>query len=252
MEGLNADRFVVSWPPLQSLLTSGAARPAVEVIMANRDIALALSGGGYRAALFHLGVLKELFELNLLDRIAVISSVSGGSIVAGAYACSLVRNQGFENFLSTTTRFLQRRALDWPALLWEVLPWQASARRIERAFDELFSNDGRSWLSGPPRGRVRKLHYLRRQLDIMGHHNNRITVALALQLHRTRATSTKGMAMLRIDEPVVERTEQAGTVAALTRVPTRLKWPPSNTAGKLTDHGANLLWARLSEYTDRS
>lgn len=43
---------------------------------------LCLSGGGYRAMLFHLGVLWRLNEMGLLSRVNRISSVSGGSITA--------------------------------------------------------------------------------------------------------------------------------------------------------------------------
>jgi len=46
-------------------------------------IALCLSGGGYRAMLFHLGALWRLNELAYLQRLDRISSVSGGSITAG-------------------------------------------------------------------------------------------------------------------------------------------------------------------------
>jgi NTE family protein len=46
-------------------------------------IALCLSGGGYRAMLFHVGALWRLNELACLPRLARISSVSGGSIAAG-------------------------------------------------------------------------------------------------------------------------------------------------------------------------
>src|SRR5207245_10527513 len=46
-------------------------------------IALCLSGGGYRAMLFHLGALWRLNELAYLPKLARISSVSGGSITAG-------------------------------------------------------------------------------------------------------------------------------------------------------------------------
>ena len=46
-------------------------------------IALCLSGGGYRAMLFHTGTLLRLNELGYFQRIDRISSVSGGSIVAG-------------------------------------------------------------------------------------------------------------------------------------------------------------------------
>ena len=44
---------------------------------------LCLSGGGSRAMLFHLGALIRLNELGLLGKLDRISSVSGGSIVAG-------------------------------------------------------------------------------------------------------------------------------------------------------------------------
>ena len=46
---------------------------------------LALSGGGFRASLFHIGVLARLAELDVLRRVEVISCVSGGSIVGAHY-----------------------------------------------------------------------------------------------------------------------------------------------------------------------
>lgn len=49
---------------------------------------LALSGGGYRAMVFHLGALIRLNEVGLLPKLKMISSVSGGSITAGALAAS--------------------------------------------------------------------------------------------------------------------------------------------------------------------
>ena len=45
-------------------------------------LALCLSGGGYRAMVFHLGALWRLNELGMLARLDRISSVSGGSITA--------------------------------------------------------------------------------------------------------------------------------------------------------------------------
>src|SRR5215207_654764 len=45
--------------------------------------ALCLSGGGYRAMVFHIGALWRLNELGYLPRLKRISSVSGGSITAG-------------------------------------------------------------------------------------------------------------------------------------------------------------------------
>jgi NTE family protein len=46
------------------------------------SIALCLSGGGYRAMVYHLGALWRLNELGFLARLARVSSVSGGSITA--------------------------------------------------------------------------------------------------------------------------------------------------------------------------
>ncbi|MFN0277228.1 MAG: patatin-like phospholipase family protein [Pyrinomonadaceae bacterium] len=48
--------------------------------------ALCLSGGGYRAMLFHAGVLWRLNEIGWLAKLSRISSVSGGSITAGVLA----------------------------------------------------------------------------------------------------------------------------------------------------------------------
>lgn len=47
-------------------------------------VAVALSGGGYRAALFHAGVLSELDRLGV--RVQAVSLVSGGSIIGSFYA----------------------------------------------------------------------------------------------------------------------------------------------------------------------
>jgi len=46
------------------------------------DYGLALSGGGYRAMLYHAGAILRLYELGLLEKMDVVSSVSGGSIAA--------------------------------------------------------------------------------------------------------------------------------------------------------------------------
>src|SRR5688572_28550247 len=51
-----------------------------------RGVALALSGGGYRAALFHLGAARRLNELGILHQIDSVTSVSGGSIFAAHLA----------------------------------------------------------------------------------------------------------------------------------------------------------------------
>lgn len=50
---------------------------------------LALSGGGFRAALFHLGVLARLAECDVLRGVETLSTVSGGSIVGAHYYLAL-------------------------------------------------------------------------------------------------------------------------------------------------------------------
>ena len=60
-------------PPLEDDVSAGT----------EDGVALSLSGGGYRAMLFHVGALYRLNEIGLLGKLARISSVSGGSITAG-------------------------------------------------------------------------------------------------------------------------------------------------------------------------
>jgi NTE family protein len=57
-------------------------------VPSNRRIgsAICLSGGGFRASLFHLGALRRLNELGILSQMDRISAVSGGSIIAAHLA----------------------------------------------------------------------------------------------------------------------------------------------------------------------
>lgn len=49
-------------------------------------IGVALSGGGFRASIFHLGVLRRLAEAGVLDEFDVLSGVSGASVVSAFVA----------------------------------------------------------------------------------------------------------------------------------------------------------------------
>ena len=71
------------------------------------EIALSLSGGGYRAAAFHLGTLKTLNALGLLARTRVLSTVSGGTITGAAWADSLAENISFDEFHQKLKSFLE-------------------------------------------------------------------------------------------------------------------------------------------------
>lgn len=75
------EHAVLAYRPVAKELARARSRMDVRL-----PLGLCLSGGGYRAALFHLGALRRLNELGILSRVDMVSSVSGGSILAGFLA----------------------------------------------------------------------------------------------------------------------------------------------------------------------
>jgi NTE family protein len=75
-------------------------------------IALALSGGGSRAMAFHLGCLRGLRRAGLLDQVTVISSVSGGSVLAALYCSTPGDFDAFER----KVRSHLTQGFVWPSL----------------------------------------------------------------------------------------------------------------------------------------
>jgi predicted acylesterase/phospholipase RssA len=76
-----------------------------------QHIGLALSGGGYRAAGFHLGLLSYLNRVNLLKQVKMISTVSGGTFTGAKYTLSLVAGQSFQEFYQEYYAFLKNTKL---------------------------------------------------------------------------------------------------------------------------------------------
>jgi NTE family protein len=74
---------------MTSLSPTGSASAAA--LPTAPRIGLALSGGGFRASLFYIGVLARLAEADLLRRVEVLSCVSGGSIIGALYYLYLKR-----------------------------------------------------------------------------------------------------------------------------------------------------------------
>ncbi len=72
-------------------------------------VGLALSGGGARAMAFHLGCMRALNERGILEKVKVVSTVSGGSVIG---ACWAYRGESFEEFDSHIVGIL-RRGLQW-------------------------------------------------------------------------------------------------------------------------------------------
>lgn len=84
------------------------------------NIALALSGGGIRAIVFHLGVLRLLAERRFLEQVQRISTVSGGSLLVGLMLQENgIRWPSSEQFLSTVYPSLREKlcqnSLQWGA-----------------------------------------------------------------------------------------------------------------------------------------
>ena len=115
-------------------------------------VGLSLSGGGFRASLFHLGVLKRLNELGILDQVTHISGVSGGAVIAALYVF-LKKEKGtafkFEDLegqllagvkRNPRTRWLAvitlRRLAFWLLPLWLRVPLERWLKAI--AFDGFF------------------------------------------------------------------------------------------------------------------
>ena len=110
-----------------------------------RGIALCLSGGGYRAALFHLGALRRLNEVGVLSRVDTITSVSGGSIVAAQ--------------LATHRREL---GTDWPEPGGTVPGWDAGVAEPMRRFA------GTDIRTGSVLRRAHPMQWLNRRASIEG------------------------------------------------------------------------------------
>jgi len=73
-------------------------------------IGLALSGGGSRAMAFHLGCLRALQDTALLQRVGVLSTISGGSVIGAYYA--FTPQKSFEEFEADIREFL-RAGFQW-------------------------------------------------------------------------------------------------------------------------------------------
>ena len=87
-DGIQPDAIENSkpWKVLTALL-GGDAQTAASFLRGK--VGLALSGGGFRASLYHIGVLARLAELDLLRHVEVLSCVSGGSILGAFYYLEL-------------------------------------------------------------------------------------------------------------------------------------------------------------------
>jgi NTE family protein len=106
-------------------------------------IALALSGGGYRAMVFHVGALCRLNEVGLLGKLSRISSVSGGSITAGFLGLVWPKLQfdagraaNFSLFVDSM-RTMADTTVDAGAVIGGILLPGSISDRVARAYDDV-------------------------------------------------------------------------------------------------------------------
>jgi len=104
----------------------------VTVKQQSSRIGLALSGGGFRAAGFHLGVFRKLHALGLLWKLDLLTCVSGGSI-AGAFLAS---HWGQDNALDKLEHNLRNTSIAVSSVLGGLLdPLESRLDKLAGAYD---------------------------------------------------------------------------------------------------------------------
>ena len=150
---------------------------------------LALSGGGFRAMLFHLGSLWRLNEMAILPELSAVSSVSGGALLAGVLAVRWsrlrFRNDVAENFeeeIVAPTLSVSGKTIDLPGILCGIF---TGTRTLEGVLRE--TPGGQSKAAGP--ARLSGVHFQRLPPGI-GTQLDFFKVQDALLAHRRPGTSS--------------------------------------------------------------
>src|ERR1700722_1154152 len=123
----------------------------------DRGTCLCLSGGGFRACLFHLGAVRRLNELGVLAQLSTITSVSGGSILNGVLGSRWARlvlgsdgvYSNFEEIVAVPVRAFCSRDFRTPLLFgtrlnpinWRTLlrdAFAVSGNFVAKAYEPLF------------------------------------------------------------------------------------------------------------------
>lgn len=115
----------------------------------DRRIGLALSGGGFRAAAFHLGVFRKLRELDMLWKVDLLTCVSGGSI-AGAFLAS---HWGEDDALDRLDSYLRSASIAVSSVIGGVLdPFHSRLDKLAESYErDLFGQQPLGALHAGPR-----------------------------------------------------------------------------------------------------
>jgi NTE family protein len=128
-------------PDVQTVLSPVEAIPKPERLD-EQGVALCLSGGGYRAMVFHVGALWRLNELGWLPKLTRVSSVSGGSITAAVLGwrwkhLQFDANGVAQNLRSEVIERVQSLAghtIDWESILLGLLLPGSIADKVTNAY----------------------------------------------------------------------------------------------------------------------
>lgn len=156
-------------------------------------VTLALSGGGSRAIAFHLGCLRALHDRDLLKKVKVISTVSGGSVIGACFAYLDVEfaefdkrivgilRKGFNRSIARSLFFSQETPKIFATILCTAIPtFGLGSVRIVLRFIRLITGL-------PTKGLESWLAFLSRALPIWGS----LTTAFENALRRTVFGNTK-------------------------------------------------------------
>ena len=99
------------------------------------EIALCLSGGGYRAAGFHLGAMSYLNRLKvkdgrLIERVKAISTVSGGTIIGAYYTLCDAQGKSFSTFYDGFRDFMNQHDLIKESLSFHRTTWNRDLKLL--------------------------------------------------------------------------------------------------------------------------
>jgi NTE family protein len=129
-------------------MTKGESNPNEYSSTLEDGIGICLSGGGYRAMLYHVGALWRLNEVGLLTKADRISSVSGGSITAGWLGLVWAREswptdgtpideKSFCEKFANPILDLAGRWIDVPCVLAGVLPWTSVGEQVAKCYNQI-------------------------------------------------------------------------------------------------------------------
>jgi len=131
-----------------SLVRTIASAPAESFspVTPSRPIGLCLSGGGSRAMAFHLGCLRALRDRGMLNKVDVLSTVSGGSVIGAMYSYS---DDSFADFELRVHEALKRgfmksiaRQLFLSPILFQVLGTKVVAGTVATGTSALRASTG--------------------------------------------------------------------------------------------------------------